>query len=226
MLQHGFQENRQNLLEEAAMLHKHGYGVLLTTVRGHDRNGEEMITWGCKEMEDLDAWYLYLLSRNEVDPDRIGILGQSMGGSLVIQYANENDKMKAVVASSPLTSLDDTIDVGLRRYTPIPDPLVPLLKPLVIMWGEIISGCQLEDVNAKEWIGKIAPRPVYVICGGKDTLVIEENCRSLYSRAQEPSEFWFEESCAHHDCDTLFPEEFELRLISFYEEYLLAGQEG
>jgi len=221
ILQHGFEENRQNLLEEAAMLQKHGYGAILSSVRGHDQNSEEMITFGCYEMEDFEAWYQFLLSRPEVDPDRIGILGQSMGGSLALQYANKNEQIKAVVAHSPMTSLNDTVDVGLRRYTPIPDPLVPILKPLVIMWGEQLTGCDLEDVNAKEWIGEISPRPVYLICGGKDKLVLEENCRALYAQAREPVTFWFEDTCAHHDCDVLYPQEFESRLISFFDQHLM-----
>ncbi len=217
LFQHGFEENRQNLLEEAAMLQKHGYGVLLGSVRGHDQNGEEMITFGCREMEDIEAWYQHLLTRDDVDPERIGILGQSMGGSLAIQYAKDNEQIRAVVAHSPLTSFDDVVDVGLREYTPIPDPLVPFLKPLVIMWGEQITGCDTQDINAKEWIGEISPRPVYLICGGQDRLVIEENCRSLYAQAREPVTFWFEDTCAHHDCDVLYPEEFEERLIEFID---------
>jgi fermentation-respiration switch protein FrsA (DUF1100 family) len=221
ILQHGYEENRQHMLEEAEMLFNHGYGVLLSTVRGHDVNGEERITFGCYEMEDLDAWYQYLLNREDVDPDRIGILGQSMGGSLAIQYAFENDQVKSVVAHSPLTSLEDTIEIGLKHFSPIPDPLVPILSPLIIFWGEQLTDCSLEDVDAEEWIGAISPRPVYLICGGLDELVLEENCRSLYEEAREPVTFWFEETCDHHECDTVFPEEFERRIISFFDENLL-----
>ncbi len=220
LLQHGYKENRQHMLEEAEMLFDHGYGVLLTTVRGHDLNDEDLITFGCYEMEDLDAWNQYLFGREDVDPERIGILGQSMGGSLAIQYAFENDQVKSVVAHSPLTSLEDTIDIGLRHFSPIPDPLVPVLSPLIIFWGEQITGCALEDISAEEWIGAISPRPVYLICGGKDELVIEENCRSLYEEAREPVTFWFEDECDHHECDTMYPEEFERRVVGFFDEYL------
>lgn len=220
ILQHGYEENRQHMLEEAEMLFDHGYGVLLSTVRGHDLNGVDPITFGCKEMEDLDAWYQFLLGREDVDPDRIGILGQSMGGSLAIQYALENDQLKAVVAHSPLTSFEDTIEIGLRRYSPIPDPLVPVLSPLITFWGEQITGCDIQDINAKKWIGAISPRPVYLICGGKDELVIEENCRSLYAESREPVTFWFEDDCEHHECDTVYPEEFERRVVGFFDEHL------
>jgi esterase/lipase len=220
ILQHGYEENRQDLLHVTKMLHEHGYGVLSATVRGHDLNGEEMITFGCREMEDMETWYQFVTRQEEVDDERIGILGQSMGGSLAIQYAVENQQIKAVVAHSPLTSLEDTIEIGLLAYSPIPDPLVPFMEPLVKFWGEQISGCELEEISAKKWIGQISPRPIYVICGGQDALVIEENCRSLYANASEPSTLWFEDTCAHHDCDTKYPEEFEERIIGFFDQYL------
>jgi esterase/lipase len=221
ILQHGYEENRQNMIEEAEMLYRHGYGVLLTSVRGHDQNGEEMITFGCHEMEDMEAWYQAMLSRDEVDPERIGILGQSMGGSLAIQYGWQNENIKAVVAHSPLTSLNDTVFIGLKHYSSVPEPLIPVLAPLIVFWGERITGCDLDDIDAKEWIGEISPRPVYLICGGKDALVLEENCRTLNDAAQDPSEFWFEEKCDHHECDTVYPEEFERRIIGFFDHYLL-----
>lgn len=221
ILQHGYEENRQNMLDEAEMLSRHGYGVLLSTVRGHDQNGEDLITFGCREMEDLQSWYDFLLGRDEVDPARIGILGQSLGGSLAIQYAVENDNIKAVVAHSPLTSLEDTVDIGLREYSPIPDFLVPPLAPLIVYWGEQLVNCDLESINAKSWIGDISPRPVFLICGGKDRLVLEENCRGLFAEAAEPAELWYEALCAHHDCDTVYPDAFEERVISFFDTYLL-----
>lgn len=36
ILQHGYRSTRQELLNEAEMLSRHGYGALLTTVRAHD----------------------------------------------------------------------------------------------------------------------------------------------------------------------------------------------
>lgn len=221
ILQHGYEENRQNMLEEADILYRHGYGVLLSTVRGHDQNDEDMITFGCREMEDMEAWYRFVLGRAEIDPERIGILGQSLGGSLAIQFSRENQGIAAVVAHSPLTSMADTVDAGLRHFSPIPDPLVPVLAPFIVFWGERITGCELEDINAKEWIGNISPRPVYLVCGGKDQLVSEKNCRALFSMAREPKEFWFEAECDHHECDTIYPEEFERRVIGFFDQHLV-----
>jgi hypothetical protein len=73
ILQHGYKSTRDELLNEAEMLYRHGYGVLLSTVRAHDYSEGEMITFGMKEGQDMDAWYQYLLTRDDIDPDRIGM---------------------------------------------------------------------------------------------------------------------------------------------------------
>ncbi len=55
MLQHGFKADRSHLLEEAKMLQEAGYGVLISSVRAHDKNDGEQITFGVREMQDLQV---------------------------------------------------------------------------------------------------------------------------------------------------------------------------
>lgn len=86
--QPGYKANRDEMLNEAEMLYRHGYGVLIDSVRAHDRSDGELISFGYREMQDLEAWYRYVLTRPDARPDRIGLLGNSMGGSLIIQYAS------------------------------------------------------------------------------------------------------------------------------------------
>ena len=123
ILQHGYKSTREELLNEAEMLYRHGYGVLLTTVRAHDYSEGVMITFGMNEVQDMDAWYQYLLTRDDIDTNRIGILGNSFGGMLVIQYAAQNENIKAVVADSAFSSLNDTVSTSVTYFTDLPSPL-------------------------------------------------------------------------------------------------------
>ena len=123
MAQHGYKNDRTDMLEQAAILHRHGYGVLFTSVRAHDRCDGEQISFGYREMADLEAWYQYLLTRDDVDQDKIGMVGNSMGGSLVIQYAAQNENIKAVVAHSAFSSLSDTVATSIRHITGLPPSL-------------------------------------------------------------------------------------------------------
>lgn len=217
MAQHGFKNHRAEMLNQAAVLAEHGYGVLLTSVRAHDRSGGTEIAFGDPAMDDLDTWYRYLLTRPEVDPERIGMLGNSYGGMLAIQYAAQNPAIKAVVTQSAFSSLEDTISTSVTFYTGLPP--FPF-APLIAFWAEQQSDIEVEDIDATEWIGQISPRPVFLMQGGADTVISPQSGQRLYDAAGEPKELWFEPELGHTGFDYSRPNEYEARVITFFDRYL------
>ena len=95
MVAHGYKDDRSSMIGVADILHRHGFGVLIASFRGHDDNDGETITFGLRERADLDAFYQYLHGRLDVDQDRIGLFGVSMGGTISIGYAAENPAIRA-----------------------------------------------------------------------------------------------------------------------------------
>lgn len=218
MLQHGYKGTRIGMLEEAEMLHKHGYGVLLTTVRAHDLSEGEVITFGYYEMQDLEAWYQFLLEQEEVDPTKIGILGNSMGGSLAIQYAAQNEEIKAVVVQSAFSSLDDTVSTSVEAFTGL--PAFPF-GPMIVFWAEVELGEDSSLIDAKKWIGLLSPRPILLLHGGKDVLIARDSADKLFEAAGDPKELWYEPELGHTEFDLAIPEEYEKRVVGFFDRYLL-----
>ncbi|MBN2004765.1 MAG: alpha/beta hydrolase [Anaerolineae bacterium] len=218
MAQHGYKVNRTDLLPEAEMLYKSGYGVLLMSIRAHDLSDGEYITLGYKEMQDLDAWYQYVLTRDDVDPECIGIIGNSMGGALAIQYASQNKNIKAVVAHSAFATFDDTIATTLKFYTGLPPfPFVPM----ILFWANQETHQDFTKARAVDWIGDISPRPVFLLQGGADQQISPNSGQMLYDAAGEPKELWFDPELGHTEFTEKRTEEFETRLIAFYDKYLL-----
>jgi len=218
ILQHGYKSTREEMLNEAEMLYRHGYGVLLTTVRAHDHSEGEMITFGMREVGDMDAWYQYLLTRDDIDTKRIGMLGNSFGGMLVIQYAAQNENIKAVVADSAFSSLNDTVSTSLTYFTDL--PAFPF-APLILYWAERETGFKLEDIDATKWVAQISPRPVFLMQGGADVAISASSGKRLYDAAGEPKELWFEPDLGHVDFDSKRADEFERRVVEFFDHYLL-----
>src|SRR5438128_719174 len=70
ILVHGYKSSRDEMLNEAQMLHNHGYGSILVELRAHGESDGELITFGVKEVQDVDAAYQYLLTRSDVDPEK------------------------------------------------------------------------------------------------------------------------------------------------------------
>jgi fermentation-respiration switch protein FrsA (DUF1100 family) len=218
MAQHGYKNHRGEFLEEAAMLQRAGFGVLITSVRAHDLSEGEIISFGYWEWQDLQAWYDWLAARPEIQPGRIGALGNSMGGTLVLQHASLNPEMRAVVAHSAFSSLDDTISTSVQSLAGL--PAFPF-APLMVFWGERELGFDSSEIDAKRWIGEISPRPVLLLQGGQDRLVSVDSGRLLYEAAGEPRELWFEPELGHASFDRELPLEFERRVVAFFEARLL-----
>ena len=216
MAQHGYKKCRQEMLPAAALLHRHGYGVLLTSVRAHDQSEGEQISFGLREMEDLEAWHTYLRTRNDVDPDRIGALGNSMGASLVIQFAATNAHIKAVVADSPFSSLRETVSTSVTHFTGLPS--FPF-APMIYFWAEVESGYRFSQVDPKLWIRRISPRPVLVLQGGADRTVSSRSGELLYTAAAEPKELWYEPLTDHARFVTNMPA-YEQRVVGFFDKHL------
>ena len=73
--------------KQARMLARHGYGVLLFDRRGEGRSDGEPNSWGWGGDRDIDAAVAYLQARPDVDPSRIGGIGLSVGGEMMLEAA-------------------------------------------------------------------------------------------------------------------------------------------
>lgn len=218
IMQHGYKATRSEMLNEAEMMHRHGYGVLVTSIRAHDYSEGELITLGVYEVQDMEAWYQYLLTRDDFDHEKIGILGNSYGGMLSIQYAAQNKKIKAVVANSAFSSMPDTVATSVTHFTNLPEfPFVPL----IVFWAEHDTGIKMEEIDATKWIPQISPRPVFLMQGGKDTVISPESGQRLYDAAGEPKELWYDPELGHVEFDKERAEEYEARVSAFFDQYLL-----
>jgi fermentation-respiration switch protein FrsA (DUF1100 family) len=218
LLQHGYKSARGEMLNEAAMLYRHGYGALITSLRTHDMSDGALISFGKHEMKDLEAWYALARTLQGVDPARIGIVGNSLGGTLAIEFAAGEPGVKAIVANSAFSSLSDTVETSVKFFTGLPP--FPF-APLITFWAEREGGFRREDVDATRWIDRISPRPVLLMQGGKDVVISIGSGQRLYDAAVAPKELWFEPDVSHARFDTERPDEYERRVVSLFDRYLL-----
>lgn len=188
MLLHGVTAFPNHMMEEAMMLSRHGYGVLLITVRNHNFSDGETISFGCedREMEDLRAWHQFLSQQEGVDPERIGLLGQSMGATLSIQYAAQTEEVKAVVAVSSPSSLKYAMPYFISAKTGLPLGIAKLVTGPMLFWYSREVDCDMSTVNAQEWVGDISPRAVYILHGEEDPQLPPDSGALLYEAAGEP----------------------------------------
>jgi esterase/lipase len=221
LVQHGFGGDRQDVMWEASLFHRNGYGVLMTTFRGHDKNVSDTFTWSKNESQDLDAFYQYLLTRDDVDPERIGIYGESMGGAMGIKYTSENPKIKAIIVHAALPSVNDAVEVGMKTKTGLPPfPFAPML----VYWAEKAGDFKADDLDAAAWIKEMCGVPILLLQGGLDDHIPADSGQKLYDAACEPKELWYEEESVHHGHDVpevVPPAVYEGRLVEWFDRFLL-----
>lgn len=219
---HGYKNDREDPLREAMILHQHGYGVLIGSLRTHDVNPGKLITFGLQEMRDFEVWYQFLLTREDVDPQKIGIYGKSMGGALSIKYATQNPEIKAVIADSAFARMQDTVE---KAIVSLLGENFRLMTPLIVFWAERIAGIRATEINATEWISRLCGRPVMLFQGGEDELIPVNSGRRLFDAACEPKKLWYVPQASHTICDQMeLEKDCEMWMVSFFDEYVLRTQ--
>lgn len=221
ILCHGLGTNRADMLPQAILLAQHGYGSFLFDFRAHGESEGEMVTYGYAETDDVLAAVDYLLSRSDVDPQRIGILGGSLGAATAIRAAARSTHLKAVVAESAFTSLEDEVASSFKLFSGL--PAFPF-APLTVAFAQRQTGLRISEVRPIDDIPSIAPRPVFIIHGTDDDMIPAVQGLRLYEAAGEPKELWMVDMMGHGSALGIFPDEYEKRVIGFFDQALGFGR--
>lgn len=120
MVQHGSPGGRQDGLFESEFLHRHGYNVLPGIFRAHDESEGDLINYGYHEVKDIAAWHQYLLNHDDLNPDKIGLFGESMGGETSILYTAWEEGIKVLVIASAPAITQGTIKSFIEYETGLP----------------------------------------------------------------------------------------------------------
>lgn len=176
----------------AEFLTSHGYAALCidTWVFGERARWDELtafkhmlwhgrVLWGMMVYDSLRA-FDYLLTRNDVDPARIGTLGMSMGSTMAWWTAALEPRIKVCVDICCLTDFQALLeDNGLRRHG------VYYYVPGLLKY--FTAG----QINAL-----IAPRAHLGVAGLDDGLTpsagldrIDEHLKRVYAEAEAPSKW-------------------------------------
>ncbi len=218
ILVHGLGGNRAQLLDDAAMLVEDGYGALLIDLRNSGSSEGNLTTMGYLEVLDVGGALAFVLAQPENDPQRVGLLGHSMGGATAILAAARYPEIVAVIAESTFTSVEDNISDSFKALTGLPP--FPF-APLVVWFGEREAGVDISQVSPLDEIEAISPRAVLIVHGELDALIPVKDARHLYAAAGEPKELYVIPNASHNGLPQAQPEEYRKRIVGFFNQYLL-----
>jgi uncharacterized protein len=204
---------RKGPQKPAKLLARHGYGVLIFDRRGEGASEGDPNLFGWEGTRDIEAAIGFLKTRPEVDDERIGGLGLSVGGEMMLQEAAENDELKAVVSEGAgIRSVREAVHMdGAAK--------------VVASWGSGIA-----TVGTAIWSSNLPPpglidlsaeitQPVLFIHAtpgqGGETLT-----EKYYDAATGPKEYWAAPG-GHTGAIDAAPQEYERRVVGFFDRTLL-----
>jgi fermentation-respiration switch protein FrsA (DUF1100 family) len=216
VLCHGVWTGRRECLPMALRFHAAGYNVLCFDFRAHGLSDGRFTSVGHHETNDVIGAVHYLKQRPEVDPQRIGVVGFSMGGVATIQAAARCQDIAAVVADSAYASFLDAVRYSFHVVGRLPH--YPF-APIAVRWGKWIVNVDANQMRPDDVIGRIAPRPVLIMHGAADEIVPVRHAHMLFAAAEEPKELWVAPDAHHVEARDSRPDEYFVRI----EEFLRAA---
>jgi uncharacterized protein len=218
VISHGYGNNRHEVLPWADFLNRAGYSTFIYDMRSRGASGGDAITFGGLEQHDLIAVVDYLAGRPDVDPDRIGAMGVSLGGVTTILAAAREPRIKAVVDDCAYDDPATVVNTAFEHFIGL--PAFPF-GPVSLKLAELRTGQDATSIRAIDAIGRISPRPILIIHGMADEEVPYGNSERMYAVAGEPKTLWLVPGAKHGlNKWEIAREEYERRVVAFFRQSL------
>lgn len=162
---HGNAGNISHRVGSIGIFHNLGLSVLIFDYRGYGKSEGSPSEKGM--YLDAEAAWAYLVNARQINPEKIIIIGRSMGSAVAAELAL-NHKAGALVMESAFTSIPD---MGSKHY-----PYLPI---------KLISRFQYDSINK---VNRITI-PKLFIHSPQDEVIPFEHGVALFKKAREPKEF-------------------------------------
>jgi len=198
-----------------------GYSMLYFDFRASGESEGDLITLGKLEANDLMAavnWQLKYKNKK-----KIGLLGFSMGGNVVLRAGVELNEMvknheienAAIIAIGPY-KYNTMLKKSIKYWTSLPS----FFTPFINQSAKIILGFDpSEEINPEKYINNIAPLPVFFLQSEKDEIGDVDDVKSMYNKYSGDKELIIipdAKRFVHYN----YPKDNPEKIIGFYNKYL------
>ncbi|MGJ7570748.1 alpha/beta hydrolase [Variovorax sp. RB2P76] len=161
---HGNAQNMSTHWRFVAWLPKQDYNVLVFDYRGYGQSEGKPEPKGV--FEDANAALNYVRTRSDVDPDRLFVFGQSLGGTNAIAVVGSGNRagVKAAAIESTFYSYSSIANEKFKGA------------------GLLVS----DTYAASKYVAAVSPIPLLFIHGTADQVIPVEHSRRLLADAREP----------------------------------------
>ena len=204
------------LLLAAGMLHRAGISALLVDLRNH---GDSTVVngryaGGTREYRDVLAGWDWLVDGQGFAPDRVGLLGMSLGAATAMIAIGEEPRVAAIWEDSSYADLDAAVEAELVR-----NGYPGFFRFGCYLVARVRSGDDLLGLSPLKAASKLEGRPIFITHGSADTRLSPSYAVELARAVRADGgtvEPWIIDGAEHTQGILLQPGEYERRLDAFF----------
>jgi fermentation-respiration switch protein FrsA (DUF1100 family) len=188
---HGNAGNISHRLDWMELLVAQGFGVFIFDYRGYGKSQGKPVEEGL--YRDVTAAYRYAVGERRVPPERLFVLGQSLGGAVALDLAVREPCARLILESS---------------FTSVRDMARLMFGPLPVHW---VTHSRFDNLSKV----KLLKVPVLFIHGRRDEIVPFKQGERLYEAAPPPKSCYWVSDAGHNDVYLVGGQEYLSRIESF-----------
>ncbi|MBU0622037.1 MAG: alpha/beta fold hydrolase [Gammaproteobacteria bacterium] len=177
---HGWGGNAEMMLPLAKRLHAAGYALLFFDARCHGRSDGDTFASLPRFAEDLEHAVDWLRVQGEVDEQRVGVIGHSVGAGAALLLASRQRDIAAVVSLAAFAHPAGMMRRWLR-FKHI--PFWPL-GAYILFYVQRVIGHRFDDIAPARTIRDI-DCPVLLAHGTEDETVPLGEARAIYANRKD-----------------------------------------
>lgn len=211
-----------SLLEYGKFFKDQGYTSFCLDMRAHGYSEGKMIGLGYTEVKDVSAMLDWIKGQEKYQDKQILLYGLSMGGSTAINTAAQREDVDMVIAVSAYEAFESQVADYMRKSN-LPEAIINLYKPcfrIILSLRYKTDPVKFSPINT---ISQIAPRPIMIIHGDKDSQTSVKHAYNLKEKSGKGSELWIVNDKEHLVITGILNPEnkwFTDRIIKFIETNL------
>jgi fermentation-respiration switch protein FrsA (DUF1100 family) len=157
------------------------------------------------------------VEQHGIPAGRIGLLGHSFGGGIVLLSASAIPEVAAVVTDSAFADQRLLLDREINMRTGAPPIFTPGIGLFISQWYDL----DLSAIPPEQALARIAPRPILFIHGDADTRIPVSHAYRLKAASHNPAdELWIVPGAEHVASFAVQPETYTAKMLAFFEHYL------
>jgi pimeloyl-ACP methyl ester carboxylesterase len=189
-------EQPVDLLRLGFALHQDGYNVLMYDMRNHGESAAAPpVAFGQEEAKDLLGALAYLNARADVAPNRIGVIGFSMGANSLLYALPQTNQIQAGIAVQPAT-----VSVYSQKYgRDLLGPISTAVLPLSEFMFQVAGGMYFSAYRPSFAAAGAGNTPVLFVQGNNDPWGDAEDVAQIAAAAPNARGPLFVEATDHFD---------------------------